>query len=153
MASHVVADILQLTGKYFVRVKYGKGGLINKAWENNKFIKENLEVSTACKHWFDISLEEFKIITLWSMNPAKETLKGLSFQKAPHFTKNLYRVAKWGKSEFFILINGGCAALNLWDFKKITECKRWQLSNNKLTKNWISSEDFLQIMEAKGIKY
>jgi hypothetical protein len=149
-----VSEILKLEGDYYIGIQYGRGGIVSDAWRNPAFADKALSVTEdSTRGWQYVPLHEFRIYAAWAMDPEHNRLEGVTWSGAPFWTRALYKVAKLGKDRFYIGIRGGKGALKKLGPEKIRERKIWQLSGTKKSSDWISPEDFCQILEDVGVYY
>ena len=148
-----VNDILTMTGNFYVGIQYGRGGLISCAWNNNDFLQAEFAVVNESRGWQYLPLNEFILLTKWCLDHEKFSLKELEWKGAPFFTDNLYRVCKYGCPNIYIGLKGGSITLNKMTPDEISDRKVWQLSSIKKSSSWISSEEYCQILESKGLIY
>ena len=149
-----VSEILNLEGNYYIGIQYGRGGIASDAWRNPAFTNKALSVTEdSTRGWQYVPLKEFKIYAKWAMDPEHNRLQSVKWSGEPFGTKNLYRVAKFGKAQFYIGIKGGKNALKKMLPEKIREREKWKLLGNKKSEEWISTDDFCQILESVGISY
>jgi hypothetical protein len=149
-----VADVLNLSGDYFVGIQYGRGGTVWKAWGNPKFLDSEVTVTEdETRGWQYVPLKDFIILTSWCLEPDKYTLEELKWSGTPFGTEGLYLVAKFGKPVMFIGIRGGVKSLRELTSEKIRSRTVWQLSSQKKSSDWISCQEFCSILEEKGIQY
>jgi hypothetical protein len=119
-----VSEILKLEGDYYIGIQYGRGGIVSDGWRNPAFANKVLSVTEdTTRGWQYVLLKEFKIYAAWAMDPEHNCLEGVNWSGEPFWTKSLYRVAKFGKTQFFIGIKGGKGALKKMAPEKIKEGK------------------------------
>lgn len=149
-----VANVLNLTGNYYVGIQYGRGGTVWKAWRNMEFL--NTEVTLTeddSRGWQYVPLKDFVALAKWSMEPEQHSLEDLTWSGTPFGTAGLYRVAKYGNPKMFIGVRGGVNVLKNLTAEQIAARTVWQLSSQKKSSDWMSCEDFCSILEDKGIEY
>ncbi len=106
-----VADILGMEGAWFVGVKAGKAGALDSAWRNPDYLSYELTVTDSQFGWQYLELTVFQKLVRWALDPELESLVGLQWEGKPFYTPILYKVAKLGKSDLWIGMRGGMAAL------------------------------------------
>lgn len=154
MEKYYVKEVLKMNNDVYVTIQYGRGGLINQAWRNKEFINKKVKVKNSSGgHWFDLPLHEFMLVSKWAMEPEIGSLEGISLKNAPHYARNLFRVAKFGKISFYIYFKGGNFSLKKASSSEVLECKNWKLNYNQINRDWISSTEFLNILQEKGINF
>lgn len=150
---HKIADVLNMSGEYYIGIQYGRGGVVDTGWKNKDFLDTEVIVSEEGRGWQYLPLHEFITLTKWSIAPNEHSLEKLSWSNSPFATKNLYRVAKYGKPKMRIGIKGGLKALRTMTADQIRSRTVWQLSSEKKSSDWITCEDFCETLESKGISY
>ncbi|PKN51740.1 MAG: hypothetical protein CVU55_09835 [Deltaproteobacteria bacterium HGW-Deltaproteobacteria-13] len=150
---HKVADVLKMSGDYYVGIQYGRGGVVDNGWKNPEFLNTEVTLSEESRGWQYLPIEDFIVLVKWSIDPYNQTLEKLTWANSPFATKNLYRVAKYGKPKMYIGIKGGLKALQDMTPEQIRERTVWQLSSAKKSSEWMTCEDFFTTLEAKGISY
>ena len=149
-----VSDVLKLEGNYYVGIRYGRGGIVDKAWNNPGFLDETVRVTEDEVHgWMYVPLDVFKNLTEWCLNPTRHTLEKLTWTGTPFGTCGLYRVAKFGKPNMYIGIRGGIKALDAMTAEQIQKRAVWQLASEKRSSDWMTCRDFCSILEEKEIRY
>ena len=150
---HKVADVLNMSGEYYIGVQYGRGGVVSGGWKNQDFLNTEVTVSKENKGWQYLPINDFIALTKWSIEPYNHSLEELTWCNSPFATENLYRVAKYGNPRMRIGIKGGLKALKNMTPEQIRSRTVWQLSSEKKSLEWIACEDFCITLEEKGITY
>lgn len=149
-----VAEVLSLSGDYFVGIQYGKAGILSRAWKNKEFIKTEVTLTEDdTRGWQYVPLNDFVALTKWCFEPETHSLEVLSWTGSPFATEGLYRVAKYGKSRMYIGIRGGENALRSLSPEQIDARTVWQLNMQKKSSDWLTCEEFCGILEEKGLRY
>ncbi len=150
---HRVADVLNMSGEYYIGIRYGRGGVVENGWKNKDFMNAEVILSEESRGWQYLPLDEFVALTQWSIAPNEHSLEKLSWFNSPFATPNLYRVAKHGKPNMRIGIKGGLKTLKNMTPDQIRSRTVWQLSSEKKSSDWITCEDFCATLESKGVSY
>lgn len=149
-----VSQIMALEGDYYIGIQYGRGGLVGTAWRNPDFFDADLTIVEDYNgSWQYLPLEEFKTLTRWALNPEDENLQGIEWSGKPFLIENLYRVAKWCKSDFYVGLKGGVAALEAMSAEQIKERKAWEINSVQKNNAWIPASEFCEIVERKGLSF
>lgn len=150
----LVSEIMGMEGSWFVGVKAGKAGAIQSAWKNPGYLSYELTVTEdSLRGWQYLPLVDFQRLVRWSQDPETETLEGIIWEGKPFFTPLMYKVAKWGKSDLWIGIKGGEAALAAMSPEDILSRNGWEVASKKKSTQWFSAEEFCSRLEAKGITF
>lgn len=149
-----VSELLQMEGDFWVGVQYGRGGLVSVAWKNPAFINAELNVTEDDSvGWQYLPIKDFKTFVRWAMHPDEHTLEGVEWYGKPFWAENLYRVAKWGKANFFIGLKGGLSALEDMSIEEVKDRKFWELNSEQKNQNWISTKDYCKALENMGLYF
>ena len=139
-------DKLENKDKGYVGVQGGTGGLLRMTKgkiESYKFQYSSQDMSKK-SNWVEINA--FQNIIKWLLlgEVVKIDWKG-SFN-----SETLYKVANSYKGNVFIGIKGGEEALRNMN-SKIIEGKKWGISTEKSTSQWIDGVLFCEILKEKGV--
>lgn len=149
-----VSDLMTLQGDYYIGVQYGRAGLIDAAWRNPTFLSKELIVTDdGTRGWQYLPLEDFKVFVQWALNPERESLGTMQWSGKPFWIENLYRVGKWGNSNFFIGVKGGLPVVEAMSADQIRERKVWELNSERKNSHWFSGDEFCRVLEAKGLSF
>jgi len=149
-----VADILGREGEWFVGIKAGKAGAIESAWRNPAFLSYELTVTKdSLRGWQYLPLADFQRLVRWALNPETESLAGFKWEGKPFFTPLLYKVAKLSKSDLWIGMKGGKAALAAMSPDEIVNRSGWEMATERKSSQWFSGAEFCALLDEKGIAF
>ena len=148
-----IADVLEMSSDCYVAIQYGRGGVVWNGWRNPAFLNKEVTLSYECRGWQTLPLDDFIALTKWSIDPENHSLEKLTWINSPFCTQDLYRVAKYGKTNMRIGIKGGLKALRDMTADQIRSRSVWQLSSEKKSNEWITCEEFCLALEDKDVSY
>jgi len=149
-----VSEILKRNDEIFVGIQYGLGGTISRAWKNKDFLNQNLNVTEdANLGWQYLSLNNFKIISQWAMDPYNHSLDGIDWKGKPFGTENIYRVAKSAGKGIYIGVKGGIDKLKSMGVEEVKNRQVWEIRTEKKNAHWFSGDEFCSALEDKGVFY